>query len=59
MALTSITVLGARERNLNGVNISRDTLAVVACPTESGKSDLAFDTRYSKGQRRYIEPLSA
>jgi len=61
MALTTISVRGAREHNLKdvGVDIPRDTLTVITGLSGSGKSSLAFDTIYAEGQRRYVESLSA
>ncbi|NUQ34008.1 MAG: excinuclease ABC subunit UvrA [Planctomycetaceae bacterium] len=61
MALTHITIRGAREHNLKGVNldIPRDKLVVFTGLSGSGKSSLAFDTIYAEGQRRYVESLSA
>nr|WP_315384878.1 excinuclease ABC subunit UvrA [uncultured Sphingomonas sp.] len=61
MALTTISVRGAREHNLKGVDIDipRDTLTVITGLSGSGKSSLAFDTIYAEGQRRYVESLSA
>src|SRR6516225_11404362 len=61
MAITSITVRGARQHNLKniGVEIPRNTLTVVTGLSGSGKSSLAFDTIYAEGQRRYVETLSA
>jgi excinuclease ABC subunit A len=61
MALTHISVRGAREHNLKGVNVDipRDTLTVITGLSGSGKSSLAFDTIYAEGQRRYVESLSA
>jgi len=59
--LTHISVRGAREHNLKGVNVDipRDTLTVITGLSGSGKSSLAFDTIYAEGQRRYVESLSA
>ncbi|MEK9532110.1 MAG: excinuclease ABC subunit UvrA [Alphaproteobacteria bacterium] len=56
-----ISVRGAREHNLNNVNldIPRDKLIVFTGLSGSGKSSLAFDTIYAEGQRRYVESLSA
>jgi excinuclease ABC subunit A len=53
MALTTISVRGAREHNLKGVDIDipRDTLTVITGLSGSGKSSLAFDTIYAEGQR--------
>ncbi|MEO1045587.1 MAG: excinuclease ABC subunit UvrA [Pseudomonadota bacterium] len=59
--LTKISVRGAREHNLQGVDIDlpRDKLIVITGLSGSGKSSLAFDTIYAEGQRRYVESLSA
>jgi len=56
-----IVVRGAREHNLNNVDITlpRDSLVVMTGVSGSGKSSLAFDTIYAEGQRRYVESLSA
>ncbi|MDQ3143345.1 MAG: excinuclease ABC subunit UvrA [Pseudomonadota bacterium] len=58
---THISVRGAREHNLKGVNIDipRESLTVITGLSGSGKSSLAFDTIYAEGQRRYVESLSA
>jgi len=56
-----ITIRGAREHNLKGVDVEipRDQLVVFTGLSGSGKSSLAFDTIYAEGQRRYVESLSA
>ena len=57
----NISIRGAREHNLKGVNVElpRDKLVVITGLSGSGKSSLAFDTIYAEGQRRYVESLSA
>src|ERR1017187_4625738 len=60
MPITHISVRGARQHNLQDINvrIPRNTLTVVTGLSGSGKSSLAFDTIYAEGQRRYVETLS-
>ena len=61
MAITKISVRGARQHNLKNIDVEipRNTLTVITCLSGSGKSSLAFDTIYAEGQRRYVETLSA
>ncbi len=61
MAGDSLIVRGAREHNLQNINVAipRNTLTVITGLSGSGKSSLAFDTIYAEGQRRYVESLSA
>lgn len=56
-----IEVYGARVHNLKNidVNIPRNSLTVITGLSGSGKSSLAFDTIFAKGQRRYIETFTA
>ena len=61
METQTITVRGAREHNLRGVDLElpRNKLIVFTGVSGSGKSSLAFDTIYAEGQRRYVESLSS
>ena len=59
--ITTISIRGAREHNLKGIDldIPRDKLVVITGLSGSGKSSIAFDTIFAEGQRRYVESLSA
>jgi excinuclease ABC subunit A len=61
MAQSDIVIRGAREHNLQNVNLRlpRNKLIVMTGVSGSGKSSLAFDTLYAEGQRRYVESLSS
>jgi excinuclease ABC subunit A len=60
MANDSISIKGARQNNLKGLDIDLPIgeLTVVTGVSGSGKSSLAFDTIYAEGQRRYVETFS-
>src|ERR1051326_8189054 len=59
--IESITVRGARQHNLKGIDVEipRNKLTVITGLSGSGKSSLAFDTIYAEGPRRYVESFSA
>src|SRR5690242_4258290 len=60
MAISKITVRGARQHNLKNISVEipRNSFTVITGLSGSGKSSLAFDTIYAEGQRRYVETLS-
>jgi len=59
--LAAISVRGARQHNLKGVDVDipRHKMTVCSGPSGSGKSSFAIDTLYAEGQRRYVESLSS
>jgi excinuclease ABC subunit A len=59
--LAEISVRGAWQHNLKGVDldIPRHKMTVCSGPSGSGKSSFAIDTLYAEGQRRYVESLSS
>jgi excinuclease ABC subunit A len=59
--LAAISVRGARQHNLKGIDVTipRHKMTVCSGPSGSGKSSLAIDTLYAEGQRRYVESLSS
>lgn len=61
MSLNNIKIRGAREHNLQNINIDlpREKFIVITGISGSGKSSLAFDTIFAEGQRRYMESLSS
>ncbi len=61
MNIDAVEVRGAREHNLQGIDVSipRGRLTTVTGVSGSGKSSLAFNTIQAEGQRRYVESLSA
>src|SRR5258708_6399355 len=61
MAITSISVRGARQHNLKNIDVEipRNTLRVTTGRRGSGKPSLAFDPFYAKGRRRYAKTLTA
>ena len=55
-----IVIKGARENNLKSVSLTIPKNQLIVMTGLSGsESQLAFDTIYEEGRRRYIESLSA
>lgn len=56
-----IVIKGARHNNLKNIDLTipRNKLVVFSGVSGSGKSNLAFDTLFAEGQRRYVESLSS
>jgi len=61
VAPNSVTVRGAREHNLKGIDLTfpREALVTFTGVSGSGKSSLAYHTIYQEGQRRFLESLSS
>ena len=59
--LREITIEGASQHNLKGIDVRlpREKMTVCSGPSGSGKSSFAIDTLYAEGQRRYVESLSS
>lgn len=57
---TTITVRGAREHNLQNVDVDipRNALVVFSGVSGSGKSSLAFGTLFAEAQRRYLDSVA-
>ena len=55
-----LRVRGAREHNLQGIDLDlpRGRLIVCAGVSGSGKTSFAFDTVYAEAQRRFVEALA-
>lgn len=58
---TQLSVLGAREHNLQNINVHIPThsITVITGVSGSGKSTLAFDIIFAEGQRRFMESMSS
>lgn len=56
----SIRIAGARQNNLNNINVEipLNKMTVITGVSGSGKSSLAFDTVFAESQRRFMQSLS-
>jgi excinuclease UvrABC ATPase subunit len=59
--MSSITVYGAKENNLKGIDVSipKNKLTAVSGVSGSGKSTLIYDIIFSESQRQYLDSLSS
>ena len=59
--MKSIQLTGVNQNNLKNINVKfpLGDITVICGPSGSGKSSLAFETLYAKGQREYINSLSS
>lgn len=58
---TSISIRGARQHNLQSIDLDLPVGAMIALcgPSGSGKSSLAFDTLFAESRRRFLDCLSS
>ena len=58
---TSISIRGARQHNLQSIDLDLPVGAIIALsgPSGSGKSSLAFDTLFAESRRRFLDCLSS
>ena len=61
MSQTTLSVRGATEHNLNGIDLDlpHECLIAFSGVSGSGKSSLAFDTIYAEARRRFLMTLDA
>ena len=57
---SSLCICGVQVHNLKNVDVAIpwNKTTVLAGPSGSGKSSLAYDTIFAEGQRQYVESLS-